>query len=134
MLSTCRTMPIHSMRDHPNHCYSFNGGLWGAVKGGIPNLKQRLDDWKDKTGSMKDMEFLGSIWPEVRKQVLQHDSYCCKNFHHSKPFSTQRFPNFQHCGQVFLPDNTPRRGDIDSYLRIKPAPSKCRLHEEWTYG
>ena len=24
---------LHSLRDHVNHCYSFNGGMWGGTKG-----------------------------------------------------------------------------------------------------
>ena len=24
---------LHSIRDHVKHCYSFNGGMWGGLKG-----------------------------------------------------------------------------------------------------
>jgi hypothetical protein len=134
MLSTCRTMPIHSMRDHPNHCFSFNGGLWGAVKGGIPNLKQRLDGWNSKTGYMKDMDFLASLWPEVQRQVFSQDSYCCKKYQGTQPFSTQRLPNYQHIGQVFDRNNVARAGDIDGFLRGRQNPLQCRGRPEWIVG
>jgi hypothetical protein len=35
-------MPLHSIRDHPNHCHTFNGGMWGGVRGAIPNLGEQL--------------------------------------------------------------------------------------------
>lgn len=30
---------VHILRDHINHCLAINGGMWGGVKGAIPNMK-----------------------------------------------------------------------------------------------
>lgn len=27
--------PIHSIRDHVNHCFPMNGGMWGGIRGAI---------------------------------------------------------------------------------------------------
>lgn len=70
-------MPIHSMRDHPNHCYAFNGGLWGATKDAIPDFSSKIEQWSKKSGYMEDMKFLGSLWPSVKKITYQHDRYYC---------------------------------------------------------
>lgn len=69
------TLPIHSMRDHPNHCYAFNGGLWGATKNAIPNLEGKLKEWSTKSGYMQDMRFLASLWDSVKDITFQHDRY-----------------------------------------------------------
>ena len=39
---------IHIMRDHVNHCFPINGGMWGGVKGALPYMKERLDAWTRK--------------------------------------------------------------------------------------
>lgn len=80
------------------------------------------------------MDFLRSLWPELKKKALQHDSYCCKTYTHSLPFPSQRLPNYQHVGQVFDKDDLPRMTDIDPYLRDKPNPPKCRARADWIYG
>ena len=30
---------VHIIRDHINHCLAINGGMWGGVKGAIPDMK-----------------------------------------------------------------------------------------------
>jgi hypothetical protein len=67
--------PIHVMRDHMDHCKNgvINGGMWGAKKGAIPNLKEKLLAWSEKTKYEQDMVFLASLWPDLKSQAYQHD-------------------------------------------------------------
>jgi hypothetical protein len=37
--------PVHVVRDHVNHCLVMNGGMWGAVKGAIPDMKDLVMAW-----------------------------------------------------------------------------------------
>jgi hypothetical protein len=39
---------VHIMRDHVNHCFPINGGMWGGIKGALPYMKDRLDAWSRK--------------------------------------------------------------------------------------
>lgn len=136
-----------------NHCYPMNGGfliyyliivlvivnpvgMWGGVKGGIPNVTALVRDWKSgHQAYMEDMKFLwAKIYPIARESMYQTDSYCCLRFQHTHPFPYRRLPNFEHVGQVFTVDNIPRHTDIDNFLRIRENPVECRKEKEWTHG
>ena len=39
---------FHIMRDHPYHSAVVLGGMWGGVKGCLPNLKAELKKWSKK--------------------------------------------------------------------------------------
>ena len=38
-------LPVHILRDHVNHCIVMNGGMWGAVKDALPNMKELIMAW-----------------------------------------------------------------------------------------
>ena len=38
-------LPVHILRDHVNHCIVMNGGMWGAVKDSLPNMKELIMAW-----------------------------------------------------------------------------------------
>lgn len=61
-------MKIHTMRDHINHQYEYNGGMWGAVKGAVPLLVKKIKEIpKDKrSDGMIDIETLASVWKRNR--------------------------------------------------------------------
>ena len=126
---------VHLMRDHVNHCYEMNGGMWGGVKGSMSFLKTKMDKWKSKDQYFQDMDFLKEeIWPEVVDKQIAHDSYCCDRYTNARPFPTRRPPTYQHVGQVFDKDDKMRISDIDGYIRGVPVPRQCRLHADWIYG
>jgi hypothetical protein len=97
-------LPVHSVRDHPSHAnFAFSGGLWGAVRGGIPGFTELLARQR-AGGYMADMNFLnGKIWPLVSSRTYQTDSFSCNRWHSatSTGFPTGRDFDGQHVGQVF---------------------------------
>ena len=70
-------LPFHVIRDHPMHgkLTPVGGGMWGAVKGLIPSMRNLIIMYKNPdTGYGYDQEFLkNSLWPSVRRFALQHD-------------------------------------------------------------
>lgn len=126
---------IHILRDHVNHCLPINGGMWGGVKGALPNIAQQINDWKNRDEYSSDLHFLEEIvWPEVKDKQMSHDSYCCDRYPNTKPYPLQRFMTYQHVGQVFDQYDNPRMLDIDGYIRGMPIPSNCRKFPDWIYG
>jgi hypothetical protein len=119
---------VHTMRDHQNHNYPFNGGMWGAVKGAVPNLIELSKRW-DRNNYIADMNLLASIYPQVQHNLMSHDSYHCIKWG-AKTFPTRRFAK-EHVGGVFDANDNPRIGDMDI---MKPTPVECRREPDWTYS
>lgn len=66
-------LAFHRMRDHPWHEMTVLGGAWGMVNGTVPDLRQRIDDWPNKSNYGDDESFLASIvWPLVKGRALTH--------------------------------------------------------------
>ena len=69
--------PFHIMRDHRSHSAKIMGGMWGARKNAVPNMKQLIDNYSRKaTNNRKniDQEFLQDIvYPMVKNNSLVHD-------------------------------------------------------------
>ena len=126
---------FHVIRDHVNHCLVMNGGMWGGVKGALPNIKADILDWSSRDEYTADLKFLEKvIWPEIKEQHIAHDSYCCDRYPSTKPFPTRRYITYQHVGQVFDSHDRPRLSDIDGYIRGVPIPQSCRKQADWIYG
>jgi hypothetical protein len=127
---------VHIMRDHVNHCLPINGGMWGAVHGGVSNIETKVREWDDRNGYGADLRFLENvIYPDLPTQdVLAHDSYCCERYAHTRPFPSKRFPNYQHVGQVFDSQGRARISDIEGIIRGVPAPMSCRKRQAWLFG
>jgi hypothetical protein len=51
-----------------------------------------------------------------------------------RPYPTKRPPTYQHVGQVFDANDSPRLFDIEGFIRGVPIPSKCRKNVDWIYG
>jgi hypothetical protein len=127
--------PVHVLRDHINHCIVMNGGMWGGIKGAIPDMKRLVEAWESRDEYMADLHFLEEkVWPIIKHSHIAHDSYCCDRFPHTKPFPTKRYLNYQHVGQVFDELDRPRLTDIDGFIRGVPVPSSCRKEPDWRYG
>jgi hypothetical protein len=127
-------VPVHIVRDHRNHCQKMSGGLWGGTKGAIQDMKGKITKW-ERDAYMEDILFLQNmIWPEINEKHIAHDAYCCKRFPNTRPFPTQRYPNYQHVGQVFSEFNEPRMADINGRTRNVSIPVECQKQSDWIYG
>lgn len=126
---------VHILRDHVNHCYPISGGMWGGIKGALPEgLLEELNTYP-KDEYMADINFLREyVWPAVVDHQMAHDSYCCDQFPLTVPFPSRRRRDYQHIGQVFNAHDEPRLSDIDDFIRGLPTPSTCRAEMSWIYG
>ena len=100
--------PFHCIRDHPGHAgWPISGGLWG----GVPLKLQFLNTFKhiftattilgEKMRRYEDMKFLrDTIWPKVKYFSYCSDSFSCKKWESSHPFSTSRSENLEFVGEV----------------------------------
>jgi hypothetical protein len=126
---------IHIIRDHVNHCLVMNGGMWGGVKGALPNIKEDILDWSSRDEYTADLKFLENVvWPDIKNDHIAHDSYCCDRYPNTQPFPTRRLITYQHVGQVFDSHDRPRLSDIDGFIRGVPIPQSCRKNADWIYG
>jgi hypothetical protein len=67
---------IHVMRDHPHHTTPILGGMWGAKKGALPNLKNEIEAYTRGDFWQVDQNFLRDIvWPANYHKVLAHDDW-----------------------------------------------------------
>ena len=81
---------VHSMRDHLNHNYAFNGGMWGAVRTAVPNLVELSKNW-DRNVYRADMNLLNEkMYPLVKNDLFSHDSYHCVKWN-ATSYPTRRF-------------------------------------------
>ena len=97
--------PFHAMRDHPQHGTEILGGLWGAKKGLIKNMRYLMDNWNWHFRSSKgdDQIFLREIiWPLCKDQSLVHDSYTCHTYG-GEQFPTPRTQDYVFVGEVISP-------------------------------
>ena len=92
---------FHIMRDHPYHSTEILGGMWGARKGTIPNMKELINEYVKGDFWQVDQNFLREkIYPLVKDNCCVHDE-----FFEKKPFPTKREPgNF--IGQAFNADDS----------------------------
>lgn len=73
---------FHIMRDHPAHGVPILGGMWGAKKGILPNIKNAIDSYNKGDFKGVDQNFLAShIYPLVANTSMVHDE-----FFENKPF------------------------------------------------
>lgn len=87
---------FHIMRDHPAHGTEILGGMWGAKKGVVNNMKELIDDYIKGDFWQVDQNFLREkIYPLVKDNSSVHDEF----FEH-KPFPTKRI-NKEFVGDVF---------------------------------
>jgi len=92
---------FHIMRDHPYHATEILGGMWGAKKGVIPNMKEMIQEYVKGDFWQVDQNFLKEkIYPSIKNNACVHDEYFEK-----KPFPVPRDRGF-FVGQAFNADNT----------------------------
>ena len=103
---------IHAMRDHPYHTAPILGGMWGAKRGAIPDMKEQIDKWNQEDRWQTDQEFLRDvIWSQRSHKVLAHDNW-------------NRFPGTAQ--NKFFPTQRENQNFIGSII----GPNEERLHQE----
>lgn len=116
---------FHIIRDHPFHDVKILGGLWGAKKGAVPNMKQLIGNYSKGNFWQVDQNFLSEIiYPLIKDNVLIHDE-----FHGGKNILLQR-NEFEFIGDSF--DEHENRHpeywkEVQKSERNKSSNSKQRL-------
>jgi hypothetical protein len=131
-------LPFHIARDHVFHCKPpIMGGMWGAIKGAVPNITELIQKWTVRETYGQDQSFLEAVvWPVIKSSHMSHDSYCCEIYNHSnsRAFPTKRFDEpLEHLGQVHDEFDEPKSVDITA-LRQTFSPTRCRKQPNWIYG
>jgi len=66
---------FHIMRDHPWHGYPVLGGMWGAKKGTVPNIKDLMNNFNQTDRYGTDYSFFAQISDSIRGNVMVHDEF-----------------------------------------------------------
>ncbi len=97
-------MAFHVMRDDLAHTELVLAGMWGARRGNIGNMRQRILDHDKTVQSIanyihKDQHFLREkIWPLMRPSVFIHDRFF--NFMNPHRYEERlELPAHRHIGQ-----------------------------------
>ena len=103
---------FHSMRDHPAHGIPILGGMWGAKKGVIPDIKSLIDKHiTDENRWGIDQDFLTNhIYPVVKDTWFEHDAYFWTDHRtqYKNGFPTPRnLETMEFVGQPYSSDDTP---------------------------
>ena len=92
---------LHSLRDHPQHGIEILGGMWcyrttknltratRYLELILENADKRSSTEEARKGDDQVM-LQKYLWPELKNDVIQHDSYLCKNYPGSIPYPSQR--------------------------------------------
>ncbi|ROT67893.1 hypothetical protein C7M84_014010 [Penaeus vannamei] len=94
---------FHVMHDHPVHRALMMAGLWGAFNKNqtlMRKMRDRMFNSPRNLDKAYDQRLLLNIvWPVVKNDVLNHDSYTCLHPSHinATPFPTKREDN-KYCG------------------------------------
>lgn len=88
---------FHIMRDHPFHKFSVLGGMWGAKKGCLPNMKSMIDSFSQENAYGTDYKFFDELKRTTLEDsvIMIHDE-----FFSGSPFPVKR-NGFEFVGQVF---------------------------------
>lgn len=112
--------PFHVMRDHPAHSgLPVPGGMWGAVKGALPNMRLTIKEWVKKHHAQffnygLDQDFLAEvIWDKVVNNACQHSSVAVTDYPGILPFPMKR-KGHRFIGEVIEADGTPRAADWEA--------------------
>ena len=118
---------FHIVRDHPSHSlYPMSGGLWGCVRGALPNVMELIASFPTDSNYLTDMNFLNKlVWPIAMKDSLQHDAFTCLEFEGSEGFPVAVDHQGNHVGQVFNAEGVGRPDDIRALLGAS-QPDACK--------
>lgn len=88
---------FHIMRDHPFHKFPVLGGMWGAKKGCLPNMKTMIDNFSQQNAYGTDYVFFSE---RVLPSLDQNDIMIHDEFFGGSPFPVKR-DGLEFVGQVF---------------------------------
>jgi len=92
---------FHVMRDGLTHTEAMLAGMWGGVRGALPQLQNEMIEFC-RTAPLSrtaDQQFLRErVWPTVRQSVLVHDSQF--SLRESQPFPSDPDPAGPRVGQA----------------------------------
>lgn len=109
---------FHAMRDSGTHTELLLAGLWGAVRGSLPSVRELMRRFMARppeSAHFADQHFLRQyVWPYAHRSLMQHDSMF--GFLDPLPFPGGAAPDHFHVGysegsprfaaQSALPDGT----------------------------
>ena len=100
---------FHIMRDHVYHYHEIMGGMWGAKKGAIPEMKHLIQVFQSSDKKGTDQDFLKKfIYPKIKKSLLVHDEIFPFKFNDSA--LSRKFPikrkKYEFVGDVFDENDT----------------------------
>lgn len=85
----------HVMRDHAYHGVSMLAGMWGGcnsyqLSSSLPltDLRRQMLQYGTTMGDQPTL--WKAMWPQIKDNVMAHDSFTCNGFKGSKPFPTKR--------------------------------------------
>ena len=91
---------FHVMRDHPAHATPILGGMWGAKKPILGDMKHLITAYSKGNFWQVDQNFLKDVvWPRVQYTTMTHDEFFAKI-----AFPTKR-QNYEFVGDVFDKDD-----------------------------
>ncbi|XP_042878966.1 uncharacterized protein LOC122257628 [Penaeus japonicus] len=113
----------HLIHDHPSHQYIIMAGLWGAINRYPKVMRSVRDEMFNRKYNFQklfDQQLLAKlVWPIIKDDVMNHDSYTCNIHNNSVPFPTKR-KGTRYCG--WSPFRTHAMGLIQKTL----CPVECR--------
>ncbi|XP_069990622.1 uncharacterized protein [Penaeus vannamei] len=113
----------HLIHDHPSHTHIIMAGLWGALNRYPKVMRTVRDEMFNRTyNSQKlfDQQLLAElVWPVIKDDVINHDSYTCKIHSSAVPFPTRRGSS-RYCGW------SPFRSHAKGLIKKTPCPIQCR--------
>jgi protein O-GlcNAc transferase len=119
---------FHIIRDHPYHHFKILGGMWGARRGAIPDMKKLIDDYGKGDFWQVDQNFLAEvIYPKI-----SHDAFIHDEFGVGKKNPTKR-KNFEFIGDVF-DEFDQRDPDLWKELKIVKTEKSViqkKIHNIW---
>ncbi|XP_063870040.1 uncharacterized protein LOC135105628 isoform X1 [Scylla paramamosain] len=126
-------LTFHVMRDHPNHKAVMLAGLWGGINKRpkkFAAVRNVMFSQPTNLTRKYDQYLLATfLWPLIKNDTLQHDSYTCTLTTHlgSIPFPTKREEDL-YCGCG------PYKSRERFVLSRSKCPHACRptQHQSWT--
>ena len=98
---------FHIMRDHKNHIFAIQGGMWGGKAGIVPNIQALIKNWNQYDRYACDQYFLTSVlYPMIKENAHVNDEYYeHKPFPKHKPIDGGGW----FVGQIFNEEGVPQK-------------------------
>lgn len=112
-------LPVHILRDHPNHVPAMMGGMWGGIPGSIPGFKANFEkcyfhppkpsekaSWRGAYFGYNQVFLRHHVWPHIKDKHIAHDEYI-RPTGKEKPFPVKRNSPTHFVGQKYTKDDKP---------------------------